>query len=209
MRGEHRRVEPSILYFGTPVVLISTRNENGSANIAPMSSAFWLGWRCVLGLDGTSKTTENLIRTGECVLNLPSEQNVGCADRLAYLTGSYPVPAGKLARGYRHEANKFEAAGLTQVPAETVSAPRAMECPIQMEAVLAAKHGLGEDSEWKGDLAIFEVRITESSRDTGRHDGRFLEPHRSRQVAALDHEFSKILWSFRRSGFQFAPRQNR
>lgn len=159
MRGEHRRVEPSILYFGTPVVLISTRNENGSANIAPMSSAFWLGWRCVLGLDGTSKTTENLIRTGECVLNLPSEQNVGCADRLAYLTGSYPVPAGKLARGYRHEANKFEAAGLTQVPAETVSAPRAMECPIQMEAVLAAKHGLGEDSEWKGDLAIFEVRI--------------------------------------------------
>jgi flavin reductase (DIM6/NTAB) family NADH-FMN oxidoreductase RutF len=29
----------SSLYFGTPVVLLSTENENGSANLAPMSSA--------------------------------------------------------------------------------------------------------------------------------------------------------------------------
>jgi hypothetical protein len=28
-----------------------------------------------------------------------------------------------------------------------------------MEAVLAAQHGLGEDSPWKGGLSIFEVRI--------------------------------------------------
>jgi len=30
-----------VLYFGTPVVLISSRNEDGCANLAPMSSAFW------------------------------------------------------------------------------------------------------------------------------------------------------------------------
>ena len=39
----HQVSEPAILYFGTPVVLISTQNENGSYNLAPMSSAFWLG----------------------------------------------------------------------------------------------------------------------------------------------------------------------
>lgn len=155
----HKTIEPSILYFGTPVVLISTLNVDGSANIAPMSSAWWLGWRCMLGLDGTSKTTENLIRSGECVLNLPSVNEVSAVNRLACLTGSDPVPERKLARGYRHEARKFETAGLTQIPSETVAPPRARECPIQTEAVLATQHGLGEDSPWKGGLCAFEVRI--------------------------------------------------
>ncbi|HET8880717.1 MAG TPA: flavin reductase, partial [Solimonas sp.] len=79
-------IEPAILYFGTPVVLISTTNEDGGSNLAPMSSAFWLGWRCILGLDASSKNTENLMRTGECVLNLPSPAQVGHVDRLARLT---------------------------------------------------------------------------------------------------------------------------
>ena len=37
----HQTIEPAILYFGTPVVLISTLNEDGSPNLAPMSSAWW------------------------------------------------------------------------------------------------------------------------------------------------------------------------
>ena len=41
----HRTIEPTILYFRTPVALISTLNEDGTPNIAPMSSAWWLGWR--------------------------------------------------------------------------------------------------------------------------------------------------------------------
>jgi flavin reductase (DIM6/NTAB) family NADH-FMN oxidoreductase RutF len=36
----HIPVEPSILYFGPPVLLISTRNHDGTTNIAPMSSAW-------------------------------------------------------------------------------------------------------------------------------------------------------------------------
>jgi flavin reductase (DIM6/NTAB) family NADH-FMN oxidoreductase RutF len=109
--------------------------------------------------DGTSRTTENLIRTGECVLNLPSVHEVSAVNRLACLTGSDPVPKRKLARGYRHEAGKFEIAGLTQIPSETVAPPRVHECPIQMEAVLSAQHGLAEDSPRKGGVYAFEVRI--------------------------------------------------
>jgi len=71
--NEHTAIEPGILYFGTPVVLISTTNEDGSVNLAPMSSAFWLGWRAVLGLGVRSRTAQNLSRTREGVLNLPSE----------------------------------------------------------------------------------------------------------------------------------------
>jgi flavin reductase (DIM6/NTAB) family NADH-FMN oxidoreductase RutF len=75
MNAPHVVSEPSILYFGTPVVLISSLNEDGSANLAPMSSAFWLGWRCILGLNAASKTTLNMIRTGQCVLNLPAAKH--------------------------------------------------------------------------------------------------------------------------------------
>ena len=160
MKPPHVVSEPSILYFGTPVVLISSRNEDGSANLAPMSSAFWLGWRCVLGLGASSKTTQNIIRTGQCVLNLPSTQNVAAVNRLARLTGSDPVPAKKQARGYVYEKSKFEVAGLTPVPSLTVAPPRALECPIQLEAVLAAKHDLLEDDDLaRGALITFEVRV--------------------------------------------------
>jgi flavin reductase (DIM6/NTAB) family NADH-FMN oxidoreductase RutF len=88
----HTTIEPSILYFGTPVVLVSTLNDDGSTNIAPMSSAWWLGWSCMLGLDASSKTTENLRRNHECVLNLPADHNVSNVNRLAMLTGSQSVP---------------------------------------------------------------------------------------------------------------------
>lgn len=160
-RIETVSVEPAILYWGTPVVLISTSNEDGSSNLAPMSSAFWLGWRCILGLDASSKNTENLIRTGQCVLNLPSPELVGHVDRLARLTGSNPVPAAKQMRNYTHEKNKWEISGLTPVASETVQPPRALECPVQMEAVLAATNGfMADDPMWKVGIKVFEVRIT-------------------------------------------------
>ena len=154
-------IEPAILYFGTPVVLIGTCNEDGSFNLSPMSSAWWLGWRCMLGLGSNSKTTENLIRTGECVLNLTSAALVGAVDRLARTTGSDPVPAGKKMRGYRHEKEKFELSGLTARPGDTVAAPRAMECPVQIEAKLAHSHGLAQDDVvWRSRLSAIEVRVT-------------------------------------------------
>jgi flavin reductase (DIM6/NTAB) family NADH-FMN oxidoreductase RutF len=136
MNAPHIVSEPSILYFGTPVVLISSANEDGSANLAPMSSAFWLGWRCILGLSAASKTTLNMIRTGQCVLNLPSVGNVAAVNRLACLTGSDPVPPAKLARGYSYEKRKFETAGLTPVPSLTVAPPRVLECPVQWKPSL-------------------------------------------------------------------------
>ena len=161
MHAPHITSEPSILYFGTPVVLISTQNADGSANLAPISSAFQLGWRGILGLSALSKTTENMIRTGQCVINMPSVDAVAAVNRLACLTGSHPVPASKLAKGYIYEKNKFEVAGLTPVPSQTVMAPRVLECPVQMEAVVAAKHDLMQDDDvTRGKIVTFEVRMT-------------------------------------------------
>jgi len=152
----HRTIEPKILYFGTPVVLISTINEDGTANLAPMSSAWWLNRSCMLGMSRKSKTVQNLIREKECVLNLPSADLVGAVDRLALLTGANPVPESKMQRGYRHESDKFGTAGLTAMPSDLVMAPRVVECPVQLEATLTQVHSFEEPSS----LVSLEVAVT-------------------------------------------------
>ena len=156
----HQTVEPSILYFGTPVVLISTMNENGSPNLAPISSIFWLGWRCIIGISAFSKTTENLLRNREGVLNLPSIGQATQVNALALTTGSNPIPEGKVKKGYRYEADKFRLAGLTPVPAETVGAPRVLECPVQMEVVVEDVHSLADKYEdQRGKILTLELRV--------------------------------------------------
>lgn len=157
---KHTVIDPAILYFGTPVVLVSTTNADGSANLAPMSSAWWLGRSCMLGFGARSHTPANLLRTGECVLNLPSVHEVAAVNRLARTTGSDPVPPHKVAMGYRHERDKFGIAGLTPLPSELVAPPRAAECPVHLEAVLEGTHRLAESDELRrGNLIAIEVRI--------------------------------------------------
>ena len=38
-------INPPVLYFGTPVIILSTLNEDGSTNLSPLSSAWALGDR--------------------------------------------------------------------------------------------------------------------------------------------------------------------
>lgn len=156
----HRTIDPGILYFGTPVVLVSSLNEDDSPNLAPMSSAWWLGRRCLLGFGARSKTPQNIIRTGECVLNLPSPAQVSRVDRIALTTGSNPMPEHKANWGYRYEPDKFGTAGVTPVPSTLVRPPRVLECPIQLEATLRAVHRIGEEDETlRGRLVSLEVQI--------------------------------------------------
>jgi len=151
----HKTIEPTILYFGTPVALISSLNEDGSPNIAPMSSAWWLGCSCMLGLGAMGKTSENLIRTRECVINLPSQEQVTHVDRLAMTTGKDPVPEKKQAWGYRYEADKFGIAGLTPQPSVAVAPPRIKECPVQMEGIVHDVRPFGKNVN----ANCFEVHI--------------------------------------------------
>jgi flavin reductase (DIM6/NTAB) family NADH-FMN oxidoreductase RutF len=133
----HKVVDLKVLYFGTPVVLIGSRNEDGTANLAPMSSAWWLGQSAMLGLGNAAQTTKNLLRERECVLNLASSAMAGAVDRLALLTGSPVVPPRKMRQGYRYEPDKFAVAGLTEQASQLVAAPRVAECPIALECVVS------------------------------------------------------------------------
>jgi flavin reductase (DIM6/NTAB) family NADH-FMN oxidoreductase RutF len=140
----HVRVDPSILYFGTPVVLIATLNEDGSSNLAPMSSAWALGWTVMLGLGAQGKTFVNLRRERECTLNLPEARLWRHVERLAPLTSKDPVPDAKSSQ-FRFEPRKFEAAGLTPQPSELVNPPRVRECRLQLEATVTDITLIGPD----------------------------------------------------------------
>jgi flavin reductase (DIM6/NTAB) family NADH-FMN oxidoreductase RutF len=152
--GSHVRIEPSILYFGTPVVLLTTLNPDGTANLAPMSSAWALGYTVVLGLGRSGQTLANLARTGECVINLPSAELWSNVERLAPLTGMHPVPEVK-AEQFSYEPRKFEAAGLTPQASEVVTPPRVAECPLQLEAEVVGITPIGADAT----AASVEARV--------------------------------------------------
>lgn len=152
----HRTVQPTILYFGTPVAIISSLNPDGSTNLAPMSSAWWLGWSCMLGLGTMGQTSDNLIRTRECVINLPSVQQVSHVDRLAMTTGKNPVPDKKRGWGYRFEPDKFAVSGLTPQASESVAPPRVQECPIHLEGIVHDVRPFGKNVS----ANAFEVHVT-------------------------------------------------
>lgn len=191
----HRTIDPAILYFGTPVILVSTLNEDGTANLAPMSSAWWLGRRCLLGFDPTSRTPQNLLRTGQCVLNLPSAEQFDVVNRLALTTGSMPVPPHKAARGYRHEPAKFRAAGLTPVPGQCVAPPRAAECPVQLEAELEHSRPMTPRGEAHASAAapmamqVRIVRVHVEERLLASRSGNRIDPDRWRPLIMSFQQF--------------------
>jgi flavin reductase (DIM6/NTAB) family NADH-FMN oxidoreductase RutF len=81
---------------------------------------------------------------------------VDAVNRLAMSTGSNPVPHGKTLRGYRHESHKFAIAGLTPIASDVVAPPRALECPIQLEATLVNVNRVMAD---KYDYSVHERSV--------------------------------------------------
>ncbi|WP_159794872.1 flavin reductase family protein [Puerhibacterium puerhi] len=157
----HVAIDPAILYFGTPVILLSSLNEDGTTNLMPMSSVFWLGRRAVLGIGAKSQTALNIERRPEVVMNLVSADLVSHVDRLALTTGRPDVPRWKADAGYVHEPDKFRAAGLSAVASATVRPRRVAEAPVHLEAQVRALHQLEADDVAAGRRTlVVEAQVT-------------------------------------------------
>lgn len=155
----HQTIDLKVMYFGTPVLLVATRNPDGTANLAPMSSAWWLNGYAVLGFGNSARTAQNLRRERECVLNLVPASMVDVVDRLALTTGNPGLSARKAAMGYTFVPDKFGHAGLTEQASELVAAPRVAECPIQLEGAVVAEAPLGAAGSG---ATTFHVRVLRS-----------------------------------------------
>jgi len=159
-----RVLNPKMLYFGTPVVLISSLNDDGTTNVAPMSSAWWVGNTAMLGMSVNSQTVRNLEQRPQCVLNLVDATMVDAIDQLALLTGRPDVPDYKRARGYTYEADKFAAAGLTPAAFGEGRPAGVAESLIQMEGHVECIREIdGPDSGLRAlEVAVERTHVDES-----------------------------------------------
>lgn len=112
----------------------------------------------MLGLSGSSQTTSNLLRTKQCVLNLPSDDMIDEVNALARTTGcpglmaATPEDGGlyfKRMNGYSYVSDKFSHARLTPLKSDKVRAARIAECPAQMEAELEGFYEMKKDMNQK------------------------------------------------------------
>lgn len=105
------------------IVLVTTLNEDGQSNVAPKS---WISMMAVqppllaLGCNLDHWTARNILRSGEFVVNVPGDDLIN----EAWKSGALPHP------------RPVEAAGLTPVASERVSAPRIEECRAHIECML-------------------------------------------------------------------------
>ncbi|MDN4080393.1 flavin reductase family protein [Paenibacillus polymyxa] len=131
-----KTINPSILYYGTPVILLNTLNEDGTTNISPISSSWALGDCVVLGIGTGGKALENMERHPECVINVPGPSMWENVERLAPFTGKNPVPVEKEKNGFSYQKDKYEISKLTAIDSNRVKPTRIRECPIQIEATV-------------------------------------------------------------------------
>jgi len=151
--------EPKILCFGNPVALVTSLNEDGTTNLAPISSFWALGWTLTLGLLDETKTADNMRRHPECVINLPDPEMWPEVEKLAPLTAKNPVPDLKT-RQFHFEPHKFETADLTPFAIEVVKPMRVKECPVHMETRVNKVHRIcGEKLEQLGGGVAAEVEV--------------------------------------------------
>lgn len=172
-----KQIQPKILYYGTPVVLLNTLNEDGSVNISPISSSWALGDHIILGLGLGGKAIENLSRHPECVINLPSPALWANVERLAPYTGKDPVPEYKRATGFSYEKDKYKIGGFTPVESLSVKPARIRECPIQIEA------------------KVNHIRVTETSAAFAIVETQALQVHAHPDIVMGENHIDPGKWS--------------
>ncbi len=107
-----------------PIVVISTVNKEGIPNAALKTNFMILkaleavAFHCFPFHD----TYENIVNTGEFVVNVPSED---LAEKIMVTAVDFPPGI-----------NEIEKAGLTTIPSEKVRPPRIAECKLHMECKL-------------------------------------------------------------------------
>ncbi|MGF6766278.1 flavin reductase (DIM6/NTAB) family NADH-FMN oxidoreductase RutF [Paraburkholderia sp. GAS33] len=140
-------VELPVLYFGTPVALISSVNPDGATNLSPISSYWALSDTIMIGLSTAGRCYSNILQRPEAVLNLPDASLWKNVEAIAATTGSEVVPDNKKQLGYRFERDKFRCADLNAKASECITPVRVAECPIQIEARVVRMHKIGSDDD--------------------------------------------------------------
>ena len=130
-----------------PIALVTTVDVAGHVNVAPKSLINFITvrpLRIVLGCNREHHTAQNLLTSGECVLNFPSDDLV---DKV-WAAAEFRQPGD----------GEVTARGFTEIPAECVVPPRILECRYHVECRSESVH-------WFGDECVFFLKVLAASVD--------------------------------------------
>lgn len=114
--------KPMTGLFPVPTVLVTSQAGDGKPNIITIA---WTGVMnsnppvVYIGVNPIRYSHELIKESGEYVINIPSAEQVKPVDYCGLISG--------------RKIDKFEAAGLTPVPAAHVRVPLIAECPVNLE----------------------------------------------------------------------------
>lgn len=116
---EKVQVEFQKMYYGFPVILVSYYEQDGTPNVATMSSSFSLGRTICLGFGGGGHAIRVIREARQFAVNVPDRQLMQPIEVCGYTSGS--------------EYQKFALSGLTPVRSDVIDAPTIAECPLSLE----------------------------------------------------------------------------
>jgi flavin reductase (DIM6/NTAB) family NADH-FMN oxidoreductase RutF len=173
-----KRLSAGTALYPVPVIIVSCVDESGRANLVTLA---WTGTVCseppMIGISlRPGRHSHPMIKqTGEFVVNIPSAEQVRVLDYVGSVSG-------------RDISDKFEAAGLTPMPAHLVKAPLVKECPFNIECKVRQVLSLGTH-----DLFLGEVVAVHADEEVLRADGA-LDPEKAHPIAYIGGEY----WSMGR-----------
>lgn len=138
--------------FPTPIVLVTTVNASGTANIITLA---WVGIVCSnpftisVAIRPSRYSHALLEAVPELVINVPSREIVNQTDYCGTVSGI--------------GVDKFSATGLTAVPAKAVKPPLIKECPVNIECRVVNRLPLGTHDVFMSE--VIEVQVDEEVLD--------------------------------------------
>jgi len=137
---------PSTALYPVPVVLVTCVDPAGKPNIITLA---WAGTVCssppMVGIGvRPSRYSHDLIRdSAEFVVNLPSASIAQAVDYCGIVSGA--------------DVTKFEATGLTPLPASKVRPPLIAECPVNLECRVTQAIPLGAHTLFLGEIVAVQT----------------------------------------------------
>jgi len=141
------QISPQRPVYPSPAALITSAAADGTPNIVTLGECFNLSIRrpVIVGIAiRTATYSYGLIRErGEFVVNLPTAALVARVDAVGMVSG--------------RTCDKFEAFGLTPVPAQQVAPPLIAECPVNIECRVLGEQQVGDHQLFLGEALVQHV----------------------------------------------------
>ncbi|MDH5687653.1 MAG: flavin reductase family protein [Candidatus Bathyarchaeota archaeon] len=141
-----RIVNPYRVIFPTPAALVTSIDANGKPNVATAGEVFMMSLHPLIvaaGFRPATYTNKLIHATKEFVVNLPTQGIMEAVDYCGSVSG--------------REVDKFEATGLTPLPAKHVKPPLIKECPVNVECQVREIIRLGSHDVFAGDVLAIHL----------------------------------------------------